>query len=353
MLLIVSHHFVVSSGIFEQTYKDPVSGLSIFYRIMGAWGKTGINIFVLITGFFMCCSVITFRKFLKLLCEIEFYNIVLYVIFAIAGYQTVSVISIIKTILPVTQVDTNFTGCYLLFYLLIPFLNILIKNMNEKQHIAILGILLFVYSVIGFFPNIVTMNYVSWFTVVYLVGTYIRLYEHKIFKDKKKIGILAVASICISVLSIVLCGWLNKITGIRMGYYFLSDSNKVFAVTTAVFVFLIFKNLKMPYVKWINEISAATFGVFLIHTNSDAMRAFLWKNLFKCTTMYNTKLFPIYAVGTVLIVYIVCTCIDILRKRTIEKKFFKFYDLKGHIALDKRFTKFDKWLSEHIIEKGS
>ena len=62
MLLIVAHHYVVNSGIQDLMYENPLSANSIFLFLFGAWGKTGINCFVLITGYFMCKSKITSKK---------------------------------------------------------------------------------------------------------------------------------------------------------------------------------------------------------------------------------------------------------------------------------------------------
>ena len=86
MILIIAHHYVVNSGL---TLADgPIntnllSWQSIFLLLFGAWGKTGINCFVLITGYFMCTSRITLKKFIKLLFEVMFYRIIIYLIFLI------------------------------------------------------------------------------------------------------------------------------------------------------------------------------------------------------------------------------------------------------------------------------
>ena len=74
MLLIVAHHYVVNSGVEPLMAENPLAAKSIFLYLLGMWGKTGINCFVLITGYFMCKKQITLRKFLKLLLEVEFYN---------------------------------------------------------------------------------------------------------------------------------------------------------------------------------------------------------------------------------------------------------------------------------------
>ena len=81
MLLIVAHHYVVNSGLTDVMAEDPLSSKSLYLYMLGMWGKTGINCFVLITGYFMCRSHITLRKFLKLFLEIMFYKIVIWAIF--------------------------------------------------------------------------------------------------------------------------------------------------------------------------------------------------------------------------------------------------------------------------------
>ena len=189
MLLIVAHHYVVNSGLTEPGGPiglQPFTAKSLFLLIFGAWGKTGINCFLMITGYFMCKSHITLKKFLKLLLEVEFYNIVIYIIFLIAGVENFSFIELIKALLPVTSVSSGFVSCYLLFFLLIPFLNILISNIDEKQHLRLTALLLFAYTILGTIPSVsVTLNYVSWFSVIYFVSSYFRLYPKKIFANKK------------------------------------------------------------------------------------------------------------------------------------------------------------------------
>ena len=84
MLMIVAHHFVVNSGLTADggiLDMYPNSANTIFLRLFGAWGKTGINCFMLITGYFMCTSKITFRKYLKLLLQVYFYKLLFFAIF--------------------------------------------------------------------------------------------------------------------------------------------------------------------------------------------------------------------------------------------------------------------------------
>lgn len=52
MFLIVAHHYLVNSGLIQVIENEPLTGKSAFFYVFGMWGKTGINCFVLITGYF-------------------------------------------------------------------------------------------------------------------------------------------------------------------------------------------------------------------------------------------------------------------------------------------------------------
>ena len=62
---------------------------------------------------------ITKKKFIKLLIEVYFYNIVLWCIFFFTGYEAFSVKGFLKMIFPFFTVADNFTSCFLLFLSLI------------------------------------------------------------------------------------------------------------------------------------------------------------------------------------------------------------------------------------------
>ena len=82
-----------------------------------------------------------------------------------------------KCVFPFYDISTGFTSCYLIFYLLIPYLNILINQLNQKQYMRLLGIVLVIYTIIPSVPKMsITFNYVSWFCIIYLIGAFIRLY---------------------------------------------------------------------------------------------------------------------------------------------------------------------------------
>ena len=289
-----------------------ISFKPVFYLIFGAWGKTGINCFVLITGYFMCRTQITKSKFLKLLIEVYFYKVIIYCIFLFTGYEPFSVKALLKTILPFSELDKNFTGCFLIFYLCIPFLNVLINNMTKKQHELLLVLSLGVYVIFGTFLN-VAFNYITWFCVLYFIASYIRLYPVLLFEKTEFWFSCTLISVFLSCASILALLWFYKRTGKYAPYFFMADSNKILPLATAISSFMLFKNLRIKYNPIINTIASTCFGVFLIHANSDTMRRWLWQDLLHNVHMYNSECYIIHAFIAVSGVFIVCSILDLLR----------------------------------------
>lgn len=332
MLLIVASHYVVNSGLVDEINSASLGVKSIFLVIFGAWGSAGINCFVLITGYFMCKSQITKEKFLKIFLEYEFYKVIFYIIFIVAGYEEFSLNAALKAINPFHSVTTNFVGCYLLFILFIPVLNVLVDNMTEKMHRYLVILCLFMYSILATIPRIeVGMNYVSWFIVLYFIASFIRMYPNKITDSMKNSVILFLSSVLISSLSIITLFVLKHGNGVYYAYHFVYGVNKVMAVVTSIASFLFFKNIKMNYNAAINRIASSVFGVLMIHSNSDAMRQWLWKDTLDNCSMYYTQWCIIHAVLSVILVFTVCCLIDQIRIILVEKPLWKYLKNKGII----------------------
>ncbi len=333
MLLIVAHHYVVNSGISESVCSQPAAIRSVFLLLFGAWGKAGINGFVLITGYFMCKSKITLRKFMRLLLEVMFYRLLIWALFLIAGYETFSVKALILKLLPIKYVSDGFTEAYLLFFLCIPFLNILLHNLNRKQHLYLLLLLGFIYVLLGAVQAFyVRMNYVSWFIVVYFVGAFLRMYGGK-WLQKTGLWTVTTGVLILAASAAVVFRAHSAIDQNRNMPYFYQDvidSNKPLALALAVSTFLLFNSLKMPRVRWINTMAESCFGVLLIHAQSDAMRKFLWQELLRCPESYQlpaAKLL-LHAFGSVLGVFLICTVLDQLRIRLLERPLFRRLEIR-------------------------
>lgn len=275
----------------------------------------------------MCKSQITMQKFMKLFLEVMFYKVSIALIFICIGYRPYSWNHIIKELLPITNVELGFVSCYLLFFLLIPFMNVLIKSMTQRQHLNLVIALLFIYTALGTIPKLtVTMNYVSWFCVLYFIASYIRLYPFPQKDNVRFWGWSTIVLVLLSILSVISIAMLASYIGKGTGkiYFFMIDSNKIFPVLIGITSFLFFKEVKIPQSKFINTVAASTFGVLLIHANSDTMRHWLWKTVCNNASMYSSDLIYIHAILIPITVFAVCIIIDHIRIKTIEEPAINF-----------------------------
>ena len=166
------------------------------------------------------------------------------------------------------------------------------------------------------------MSYPIWFSVIYIIGAYIRHYPLQnhvarfLFDSKLGAGIM----VFIAIGSVLIMLFLRQLGIISWWpHKWVADSNAPLAVLTSISLFNYFRNLEIRPSKLINTISASTFGVLLIHANSNAMRTFLWNDVCDCTSWHLSPWLPLYSVVIVLVVFVICTIIDMLRINFLEK----------------------------------
>lgn len=133
ILSIIGHHFVVNSGLPQLFSFDNITFNMVFLQVFGMWGKTAINVFTLITGYFMVKSDLTLKKFLKLYLPIKFWSFLFTFIFAITGYTIFSFKDIWKIIFSmIYEADVYYAGTLIVMMLLIPFMNVLARALSKR-----------------------------------------------------------------------------------------------------------------------------------------------------------------------------------------------------------------------------
>lgn len=314
MLLIVVHHCVLHSGLIKSIMTEPISAQNWLVACLGMWGKTGINCFVLITGYFMCGSQITLRKFLKLVLEVMFYGITIYLILAAAGLDTLSFFQAIYSASPVKSVSGEFTSCYMLFFLLVPFLKALVDNISRFKHLTLVALCLLISSFTWFTPAKSHMNYVTWFSILFLIGSYIRKYGIMPQWGFKKWLFATFAVVGASLLTVLVQFWRGK-----WPWTFVEGAYAPMAVACAVCMFMLFLHIKIPTNRFINTVAASTYGILLIHDHSFAMRQLIWRDGLNVIECHSTPYCIPYVLLCSIAVFTVCSSIDIFRLRFIER----------------------------------
>lgn len=323
MIMIVFHHFAVHGGFVWET--SSLSFTRFWYNFIIMGGKIGVDVFVLISGYYLINNKNTFCKLdktLKFVGQVFFYSVVIYFGFALTGMRDVGIKSGIKVLFPITFSQWWFASTYFVLFIFHPFLNRLLHSIDKPSYQKFLQVLIVCWSVI---PTFTTSSFQSnnllWFITLYCISGYIRLYGlNGKFTTKHYCVFLLICSLLTYMSSVIftVLGKKWKIFATHATYFY--GQEKITTLLIALCLFMVFATLKMNYHKWINIAASATFGVYLIHDH-EFIRQFLWLDLFN-NSQYQESLFLIpYSIIVVTIVYIVCTLIDLLRQQVIEKPF--------------------------------
>ena len=82
----------------------------------------------------------------------------------------------------------------------------------------------------------------------------------------------------------------------------------------ALLLFLAFKNIDIKNSSFINTVAASTFGIYLIHDNI-YLRPIIWVRTFNFYRLHWKKWFIPYTILAIIIVFVVCCIIELIRKK--------------------------------------
>lgn len=296
MLMIIAHHF----ALFGLTiYGD---GFNFFIaRLFQFGGKLGVDIFVIISSYFLMNKKFNIKRFFNIIFQVLFYSILFLIIFTCINKEF-SVKLLIINVFPIIFNNYWFITTYLLLYLTFPLLNIIIKNISQNQHKLIIFTFLFFCM---FIPQVLSLNYfyndIIWFITLYFVASYIKLYGIKLSLIEA---------------SLLLCFWIIGLITIITGQADIFSQNSFLIFPLSIILFLISKNINF-HSKFINLVASSTFGVYLIHENF-FIRSWLWR-LTKPLNLQLSPYFAIYGILIIISVFIACTTIDLLYKYSVGK----------------------------------
>ncbi len=325
MIMIIAHHYAYHGG-FDFNINAGLFN-KILVHILSLGGKIGVNIFVLITGYYLYDSKFRLKKLVKLILEVLFYSIFCNILSFARGMETLQTATVCKMLFPITYSVYWFATSYILLYIFSDFLNLAIRAMNQKKHRMLLILLIICSSII---PTVTSVQNpfadAGWLIIVYLIGAYIHKYPNKYFKCLKlnlMLTSLIVGILIVLVIIFEVCG-LSIEDYNRYTAYFI-ELNKFPGLICSMTFFMLFTNIKMRYCKVVNIIATSMFGVYLLHDHP-ITRQLLWGNLFKNNAYFTSDFLWLHAIVTIMSILVIGVVIDKLRERLIERPLLLFYD---------------------------
>ena len=275
MLMVVCNHLFTWTGVLENS-ADPMSPLWLAENTLFVFFLPAVNVFVLISGFFLCTAEFKLKKLVSLWIQSACYSVGFYLFACMAHHElAISFLGIVKSCLVITMRHYWFVTAYVLLYIVFPFLNYAIHAMNKKTHALCCMVLLGVFSATANLVYIVDFSSVYggysflWFCVMYIVASYVRLYIPAKIKHQKWMFLIAI--LC----SLTICGEkyaahivTPHIFGTVVLDGFFYSYNSIMAVPCALALFQGFRGMEIKskfFMKIISFFAPLTFAAYLVH----------------------------------------------------------------------------------------
>lgn len=290
MLMVIGVHIFVYGGYFDSACEQGgiVWSSAHFMRL---FFRPAVNIFVIITGYFMVHSSFdlkkSYRRVLSLYATIFFYSVVLGII-VLANrnvFETEYTVPIIvgKMLLPLFSQEWYFLTDYILLCLFAPFMNIALQRITKYEYQILLILTSVVMSLWLCLSNLepfwdvlrdnghdglFTGKNVFSFMYIYMIGGYIGLYGKK--RKIPQFLYLFGAFFCVIINYFI---WTRFDEFLTYEDVAMSYANPL-VVLTAVFALSFFKDLHF-YSRIVNVIASTTIGIYAIH-ELEYMRDLIW-----------------------------------------------------------------------------
>lgn len=347
MIMIMFHHFAYH-GNFEWNFNE-VTLPHLWYDFVLMGGKVGVDIFVLISGYFLIENTEKLfqpKKLLKFWGQVVFYSIMTYLLSVMLRLNAFEIKQLIKVCLPITYPGWWFASTYFMLYLIHPFLNKLLHGLSKTEYQYLILMMVLCWSII---PTATTQlfesNSLLWFVTLYGIAGYVNLYGgNQKLQSKHYFSLYFMVLIITYTVSTTFLFLGTKKEEWSTHAIDFFEIERLPILLMAITLFMGFVTLKMNYHKWINMIASATFGVYLIH-DSSYIRYYLWTNIFKINQYQDSTFLILYSILVVFILYVSCTMIDLIRKKLVEKPYmlfvnhYTYYFLKSFKIICEMFRK--------------
>ena len=326
MLMIIAHHVSVYSGFWFSS--NDVTAIKLWAQFIQMGGKIGVDIFVLISGYFMVTNpALNHKKTVKLWLQIVSYSATLYLIAVLMFDEVLSLNGVLKNFMPITYSKWWFAGTYFILYLLSPFINKMLNVLDKKEYRKLLLLMAVCWCIIpSSIKQSVQMNNLLWFVFLYALAGYIRLHlDIKRYKSTYCIlGAVIVAGLNY-LLTVIFDIWGKEDAFYATYSTYFYEMNMLPIVVISVLLFIGFLNFDIKYSSFINIVSSATFGVYLIHENN-YIRRFLWETLFNNRAYGDISVLIPYTILQIFVVFTACTIIELFRIYCVERIYIGFID---------------------------
>ena len=327
MFMVITLHYLDKSGLLTSA-AEPFTVASYVAWFMESFAIVAVNVYVLITGYFMCESSMKVTRLLQIICQVLWYTLLIPVVLAALGIVdagSFNLYDLLRFVFPIHMNHYWFVTAYVVLMLFVPFLNAAIRQLNQKQ----LGIAVIMMTIYQTLPKSVLPvkfteddagNGVLWLICLYLIAAYIRKYGIPFFSSLKKSLLCYVGgALCIFASLLAMRVVYFKLDAFGESLSFGYHYNHIFCLFASVALFYAVKhwNLKDGAVsRMIGRIAPYTFGMYLLHEH--ILVRYEWMKWLKVTPTENMVLFAGNLMWKCLLVLTIGLVLDWLRAQVFK-----------------------------------
>lgn len=284
MMMVVVLHFLGKGGLLtggNRTLSDgavALDGTGHAAWVLESFCVVAVNVYMLISGYFLCSSSFKLSRLIRLWLQVWFYSVAVGVLAAAAGVAAETTVDLhyyLTLLFPVSMEHYWFMTAYLFLYVLLPFAGLAARQMSKGQLKAavllLLGVFCALKSVVPFRLDGDRKGYdVLWYLCVFAAAAYLRRFGLPWLKGKRRCFLLYAAS-CLLVFGGTMILHQTYLRTGRLGYVVnvCMEYNHILPLLGAVGLFGFFLHVRVPdkIAPVINKVAGCTLGVYLLHEN--------------------------------------------------------------------------------------
>lgn len=301
----------------------PVNGWVAW--ILECFSIGAVNIFMLLSGYYLIRSEYKIARLLEILFQTCFYTVGSFLVFWglkwLSGEQT-DVYHLLQYFLPIHMDVYWFITAYVVIYLCLPILSAGVRGVSKRGlEATVVGLLCYeclFKSVLPVRLEVDAKGYsFLWYLTVFLIGAYFRIYGIPLIKKAWQGCLLYVAGTVLVFLELFALYFVHERTGhFGEGLQVSLNYNHAFVLLAAVGIFTAFllaKPIRAPWEKMIQALTPMALGVYLLQ-ESPVLR-YEWQKWFGLRQALGeaTGLFLLRVFGAVIAMYLLGSFVDALR----------------------------------------
>lgn len=288
-----------------------------FFRHFGSLGN---NIFLACSFWFLCDSKkFKINKIVTILMDVWLISVIYLVVYLAIG-ESISARLFIQCVFPSLFANNWFITCYLLIYLIHPYLNIIIAHIDQKTHAVMCLISLALYSGVVYLQrSLLFTSALINFIVMFFVISYIKKYMRK-WSNCIKYNIMLLIFGLVGVIGMLL---LTNMLGLQIS--FLSNkvlmwngNNNPFIIATAIALLNIFRQIKFKSY-FVNYWASLALIIYVVHENilfRNFTRVRIWVDILEC---YGYDYILVQVMAYAIILFIVASIVSTIYQYTIHR----------------------------------